>query len=144
MKLHKLMHARSRQFKCKECDKAFARKGQLSQHMLIHTKERLFSCQVCDKEFRLSGHLKRHNLIHSGDKPFVCHICETVFAHASTLKSHIRIHTNDKPVCVESNKRFRRSSELTVNRRHHSGERPFDFVVCDRAFISSRHLSQHM
>ncbi|KAK6059086.1 zinc finger, C2H2 type [Cooperia oncophora] len=42
------------------------------------------------------------------------------------------------------NGKFARSDELTRHKRKHTGDRPFQCSLCDRAFSRSDHLSLHM
>jgi uncharacterized Zn-finger protein len=40
--------------------------------------------------------------------------------------------------------KFARSDELTRHTRKHTGDRPFQCRLCERAFSRSDHLSLHM
>ena len=48
-------------------------------HMLIHTGDKHHVCSECDKRFARTGDLKRHMLIHAGDKQQVWPACDQRF-----------------------------------------------------------------
>merc|ERR1712196_398973 len=49
-----------RQFKCDQCDKAFAQKKILNEHKKRHDKSTLYQCQHCEKTFWMKTDLKIH------------------------------------------------------------------------------------
>ena len=59
----------------------------------------------------------------------------------------VRTHTGEKPYhCTWKGCgwKFARSDELTRHYRKHTGVRPFQCKMCERAFSRSDHLSLHM
>ncbi|KAJ2814408.1 hypothetical protein GGI24_006401 [Coemansia furcata] len=70
------------------CDKTFARRGNVNAHMLTHTGERPFQCDACDKCFSRNHDLTRHRKGHIGARPFVCTRCSRGFARADALRRH--------------------------------------------------------
>ncbi|KAB7502207.1 Krueppel-like factor 1 [Armadillidium nasatum] len=59
----------------------------------------------------------------------------------------MRTHTGEKPYMCDwkgCGWKFARSDELTRHYRKHTGDRPFQCRLCERAFSRSDHLSLHM
>ncbi|KAJ2822048.1 hypothetical protein FBU31_004712 [Coemansia sp. 'formosensis'] len=78
------------EFKCTYlgCEKAFARRCNLTSHQLTHTVERPYPCDLCEQRFCRNHDLKRHMKTHTGDRPFVCTHCNRGFARADALSRH--------------------------------------------------------
>ena len=64
---HARTHSGERPFKCSECAKAFAQKGDLTIHARTHTGVKPYLCVACNKTFSKSGHLVRHARLHAGE-----------------------------------------------------------------------------
>lgn len=80
-------------FSCPDCDRSFARKGDLNSHRRTHTGERPYSCTECEKTFTTNSNLRRHQRIHSNKKPYTCEHCDKAFRQLSHLKRHkVSIH----------------------------------------------------
>ncbi len=62
-----------------------------------HSGEKPYKCKDCDKNFAKKTTLKVHQRIHSGEKPYKCSDCDRDFAQRSTLESHQRTHSGEKP-----------------------------------------------
>ncbi|XP_061663669.1 zinc finger and BTB domain-containing protein 17-like isoform X5 [Syngnathoides biaculeatus] len=58
-------HTANKCWKCSQCRKAFASKGNLKQHVKRHTGGMPFTCSICGKRFTQKGHLKRHTRTHT-------------------------------------------------------------------------------
>ena len=91
---------REKNFKCKECDKAFGSFYHLSRHARTHAGERPFRCNFCGKGFTQKDnarvHVERHRVIKaeiSGSlESKKCSICEKVCRTLPELKKHLSRH----------------------------------------------------
>ncbi|XP_070591759.1 zinc finger protein 681-like [Erythrolamprus reginae] len=69
----------------------------LTSQKAIDTKDKPYKCMECGKTFAQRGNLTSHKMIHTGEKPYKCMDCGKTFAQRSNLIRHKRIHTGEKP-----------------------------------------------
>jgi len=107
-----------------------------------HDKPRQFVCIVCAKSFTRKSLLRDHLQLHSGEVLHTCTQCEKRFSSYNSLKRHMNVHSS-KHMCSECGKCCQSKYVLTVHRRSHSGEKPFECSVCCKRFTHSATLARH-
>uniref|UniRef100_A0A2K5XGZ7 Zinc finger and SCAN domain containing 5B n=1 Tax=Mandrillus leucophaeus TaxID=9568 RepID=A0A2K5XGZ7_MANLE len=74
----------------------------------------------------------------------VCDVCSKSFKYFSQLSIHRRSHTGERPFqCDLCWKRFLQPSDLRVHQRVHTGERPYSCDVCQKRFAHESTLQGH-
>ncbi|KAJ8274111.1 hypothetical protein COCON_G00087360 [Conger conger] len=73
-----------------------------------------------------------------------CSECEKTFKSKSRLTVHRRTHTGERPYqCSQCGASFGTSGNLMSHQRSHTGERPYQCSHCGKSFIHSSHLVTH-
>ncbi|XP_026461417.1 zinc finger protein 19-like [Ctenocephalides felis] len=105
----------------------------LKQHMVVHEHE----CTFCSKTFPEASTLERHLLIHMDERHFVCTKCDEAF-NKFDLDQHICARAR------EQNLHLNESGNRKQNIHADTAKRPYKCQLCDKAFIRSSHLDQHV
>jgi len=125
------------------CEKQFTRKQDLNRHKVRHSEEAWCSCTQCEKRFLNQHYLKIHMNVHSSK--YKCTECGKCCHSSQALTVNRRSHSGEKPFeCTVCSKRFTTSRELVVHRRIHSGEKQYKCHLCDKVFSRSDSLNTHM
>ena len=125
-----MVHA-SKQYICKNCQKAFSRKSNLARHETTHTEiekysdmygkesysnnqslkhglkkqnsyaKQSYDCKKCDKQFSHVKSLNAHMRNHQDGKKYGCNKCTKVFKYKSSLVSHSVIHAAELGIGTE-------------------------------------------
>ncbi|KAK7871294.1 hypothetical protein R5R35_007571 [Gryllus longicercus] len=137
-------HSAERQYKCKDCGKAFPQPSHLTRHSRTHTGEQPYKCDLCGRAFSDQSHRLRHLRTHIGVRTHKCEECGKEFFEPNHLVRHARRHTGERPYpCDQCGKAFCEQSGLNRHLRTHSGERPFKCELCGRAFPQRSELARH-
>ncbi|GLV31714.1 Phosphomevalonate kinase [Carabus blaptoides fortunei] len=167
LKTHMVLH--TDRYKCAQCNWRFCNSTMLRQHVeSVHIRLKTHVCETCGKSFTSTTSLHTHIKIHSNVRAYTCKICDYSGRTASALYTHMARHENGLhvcEVCAKSFKSFRSLRDhtrrvhsekkkhecgfcpkkfLTVHTRTHTGARPYQCTICDRAFVRSDGLREHL
>uniref|UniRef100_A0A1A9WU83 C2H2-type domain-containing protein n=1 Tax=Glossina brevipalpis TaxID=37001 RepID=A0A1A9WU83_9MUSC len=110
-------------------------------------KTRQYLCDICGKSYTQSSHLWQHLRFHQGVKPFACKEpgCNRKFTIRPDLNDHIRkCHTGERPYqCLICGKRFLTGSVFYQHRLIHRGERRYECEECGKRFYRADALKNH-
>nr|XP_027207202.1 zinc finger and BTB domain-containing protein 24-like [Penaeus vannamei] len=113
----------TKQFKCADCDKAFATRWEYERHRRTHTGEKPFACQICPYRATQKTSLQKHLRTHSGEKPYACHFCTYRASQKVHLQNHIRTHSSDTFSCPHCPFRTNRYDVLKKHIPTHPSEK---------------------
>jgi DNA-directed RNA polymerase subunit RPC12/RpoP len=137
-------------FKCVFCTKEFSsRKTKIQHERNVHSSEGIHECSVCHKIFASVQYLRDHSKVHSETSLYQCsgydEDCNKMFRSSKDLKRHVRgVHTGEKPYeCLVCGKRFSASSNLSEHKTLHSGVMKYECRTCNKRFRLSSTLRKH-
>ena len=77
-----------RNYTCLHCEKSFRSPADLKMHEVVHTKSKNFTCDICKATFTQKSSLKDHYNVHT--KRFTCPVCSKSFGRQRYLDNHVR------------------------------------------------------
>ncbi|GJQ81015.1 hypothetical protein Trydic_g23443 [Trypoxylus dichotomus] len=135
-------------FKCKECDRRFAKKILLQMHISRHNLIARHPCDECGKMFRYRCHLKMHKVIHKTEQPYKCDVCNKTFKILKGLRLHQKAHIEReaKYVCETCNRAFTKVMYLNNHKKIHVSPDRWKFIckTCGKSFRLQCYLTRHM
>ncbi|XP_031805013.1 zinc finger protein 568-like [Sarcophilus harrisii] len=124
------IHIGEKLYECKQCGKAFAKKGSVIVHQRIHTGEKTHACYQCGKAFKRMESLTAHQRIHTGQEPYESYQCGKGVIDSRSLILHQAFHIGEKPYeCNQCGKAFRQRASLTVHQPLKLLENPSQTLV---------------
>lgn len=147
MSLHLDEHVANEQgdFQCEVCNRIFSNLRLFRIHKRMHyPSTKLHTCETCGKRYSSRNLLEEHINTHTGARPYVCQ-CGKSFASKYTYKAHVKIHeSRPRPyACTECDKTFLTSQNLTQHLRTHSEVKNFICKQCGKGFGTARNLEVH-
>ena len=143
---------------CSECGKAFATQYHLTNHRSkVHSnrpKKKYDAKKYCPYEgceygiegkINLENHINRIHLNKPISKEHVCQLCGNSYNKVHHLTQHIKsFHNNEKPYkCEICQKSFIRTSSLKEHMDSHTGVQRYKCPYCEKPFTHSGSMFHH-
>ena len=90
------MKEEDKTFVCHICKRGFTLSAALRTHMRLHANSKPYKCRLCNKKFRQVGHIKDH-LLHHGGAHLKCTLCNKMFKSKGNLHRHMKTHCKTLP-----------------------------------------------
>ena len=121
----------------------------LSKWYRSHTGEKPIQCSICDTWVTSKTDLKTHQHIHTREETFQGKNCEISSIYEFSVYSkndsaaHIRSHISVLSCLHVSDIGFRAKIVMETSYRTHTGEKPYQCIICDSCFINRSDLKSH-
>ncbi|CAL1526519.1 unnamed protein product, partial [Lymnaea stagnalis] len=134
-----------RKYRCKECNKTFKLRKDLTRHVKTHAASRKYSCSVCNSGFPTKPLLKRHMSTHTDNRSYSCQECSTICNSVAELREHKRSHPHVRAfsctICAYSAKR---QKDLTKHMLVHTADKIHNCQFCKFSSKRKYSLQRHM
>jgi len=158
-------------FKCKSCNRQFAKKQSLVRHEKIHTcGSTPHDCNICGQTFDQRRDLDTHMASKHVNQPAAssvvkCSTCHKACSSLAEFNAHLEESSacaagdgqsriiflssdtgeiNYRPfLCDICGKNFSTALSLRMHHKLHTGERPFACGTCGKSFVQKIQLTQH-
>lgn len=89
----------NRPHSCRICAKTFKLKQSMKRHEANHSGKKPWRCSECNKRFAEKGNAVKHQLLHSDNpKQWLCPVCKKTFTQKGNAKKHVKsVHGFDLP-----------------------------------------------
>lgn len=131
-------------YECPICLRKFGYNKHLIQHVRIHLGMKLFKCDKCGIRYGREETLKRHLMMHSNKRPYACSVCPKSFTRAEYLVAHMQAHNRTRHVCDKCGVICSSKFNLEIHIKKHAEEKPFVCELCNKSFVRSDFLDNHM
>lgn len=133
---------KSSSFSCKYCNKIFIHEASRQIHERIHFT--CLICETCGKQLPNKSQLSVHQRQHTGERPYQCMNCGSSFKCLSTLRQHEVVHYEKKYSCEVCLRKFSRPEKVRIHMRVHTGEKPYNCLICHKNYQQKNDLNRHI
>ncbi|XP_030041723.1 zinc finger and BTB domain-containing protein 40-like [Microcaecilia unicolor] len=141
----KKKHSEGKMYVCQYCDAVFAQSIELTRHVRTHTGDKPYVCRECGKGFSQANGLSIHlRTFHNIEDPYDCQKCRMSFPSLDEHRQHIQeVHSREYHPCPTCAKIFSAPSLLERHMVTHVGGKPYNCVICDKAYQQLSGLWYH-
>lgn len=137
-------HTRCNRHKCQFCGQSFRSKSKLKEHRKTHKEEEIHRCNICDRYFSKLSSLNIHKTKHKTKKPHECQYCGNVYQSKAELEYHIKLTGENLLICPTCLDTFEDYLDFKIHLLDHTEKESFVCTVCDRTFVSTDILEDHI
>lgn len=131
-------------YECPVCFRQFGSHKHLCQHVRVHAGLKGFKCSTCGSCYGRESTLRRHELSHSNTRPHTCSVCPKAFTRAQYLTAHMQAHNRTRHVCHKCGIVCSSKYNTEIHMKKHLKEKPFLCELCNKSFVRSDFLDNHM
>lgn len=154
LRRHEMVHIpkelRELNAQCPYCEKAFVKKGRLTNHIKqVHSTAKDFICHICSKAFKQKGPLQVHiEATHATTADFHCTEpgCDVKCRSKGLLRTHMEVHAPKNipcPFCPLMFSRAHTQKKHVFYIHTNADYRPFKCDQCDLSFKRKSDVAKH-